>query len=504
MSEKPSSNFVRHWELFLSYQERRDQTVRFLSKGGVDRNIIDYVKDSVDRMNEYHIKPDYKEDWQCISEDTQILGIDGWKNIGELSKGDRVLSFDIDKNLIEEDVVKDVFSYNVNGEMVSIKNSRTDQLVTTNHRVIAKKGKKKKQEKISLKDNRLRCFENSYRYIEANKLDRGAVDYRLPVSGYYNGDFSIGEDWAELIGWMLTDGSMPKGKTGYISQAKPITLNKLRLLLVSMGVEFREWSRCKELNGKKCLDEHRFYFPTNGEVMRVMRKIIPNRKPTNILWRLPLNEKMRLLESIYNGDGTRDKNGITRKVSKPYDDFKDWLQTLLHLSGLRGACASKYINIAQKGTVDVHAKRHIKNVKYNGKVWSIATNRTNYIARRNGKIFITGNSNIFDPKTRDKIIYILGTLAASRMKPELIIKPYSIFNQPNLKARQMVYSDLLEAANYKNKEEQKLIWEMYTGLSEGTVFGFESWKKDTREVEYVKEFDPNTGERKTEKIKYDA
>jgi len=292
-------------------------------------------------MNEYHLKPAHKDDWQCVSEDTQILSADGWKGIGEFKKGDNVLSFDINDNTIKDDVVEEVFSYDIDGEMVSIKNARTDQLVTTNHRVIAKKGKKQKQEKFSLKDNRLRCFEESYKYIEADKLDRGAVDYRLPVSGYYSGDFSVGADWAELIGWMLTDGCMPKGRGGYIAQAKLETLNKLRLLLVSMGVEFREWSRTKELNGKKCLDEHRFYFPANGDVMKVMRDIIPNRKPTNILWRLTLNEKMRLLEGLYNGDGSYGKNGEIKTVSKPYDDFKDWLQTLLHLSGLRGAVAAK-------------------------------------------------------------------------------------------------------------------------------------------------------------------
>ena len=113
-------------------------------------------------------------------------------------------------------------------------------------------------------------------------------------------------------------------------------------------------------------------------------------------------------------------------------------------------------------------------------------------------------TNIFDPKTRDKVISILGNLAAARMKPELLLKPNSIFNHPGLKARQRIYSDLLDAANYKNQEEQKLIWEMYTGLSEGTVIGFEGWKRDTRDVEYVKNYDPNTGKREVEKIKYDA
>lgn len=113
-------------------------------------------------------------------------------------------------------------------------------------------------------------------------------------------------------------------------------------------------------------------------------------------------------------------------------------------------------------------------------------------------------SNVFDPKTRDKLIAILSLMAASRMKPQLHLKPYSIFHDDDMEVRKNIYSDLLEAANRKNKDEQQLLWEMYTAMSEGTVIGFESWKRDTREVEYVKEYNPDTGEKKVEKIKYDA
>ena len=112
-------------------------------------------------------------------------------------------------------------------------------------------------------------------------------------------------------------------------------------------------------------------------------------------------------------------------------------------------------------------------------------------------------NNVFDPVTRDKLIAILSKLASSRMRPELLLKANSIFNSKGSKTRRAIYQDLLDAANLKNEDEQQLIWEMYTALSEGTVFGFESWVKDTRDVEYVKDYNPATGEKKTEKISID-
>jgi hypothetical protein len=112
-------------------------------------------------------------------------------------------------------------------------------------------------------------------------------------------------------------------------------------------------------------------------------------------------------------------------------------------------------------------------------------------------------NNVFDPMTRDKVIFILGQLATTRMKPEIIVNSESIFSTPGLEMRKTVYRDLLEAANRKNNDKQQLIWEMYTCLSEGTVIGYESWCRSRREVEYVIDVDPETGEKKSKKIKTD-
>jgi len=112
-------------------------------------------------------------------------------------------------------------------------------------------------------------------------------------------------------------------------------------------------------------------------------------------------------------------------------------------------------------------------------------------------------SNVFDPITRDKLIAILSQLATARMKAEVLVKPLSIFNTAKTEERKKVFSDLLEAANIKNHDEEQLIWEMYTAMSEGTVIGYEGWAKDTKEVEYVKDYDPQTGEKKSETIKVD-
>jgi len=113
-------------------------------------------------------------------------------------------------------------------------------------------------------------------------------------------------------------------------------------------------------------------------------------------------------------------------------------------------------------------------------------------------------SNTFDPVTRNKIITILSKLVSARLGIETIVKSNSIFNTADSKQRARIYNDLLEAANNHNKEHEQLVWEMFTCMSEGTVIGYEGWLKDKRTVKFVKEFDPDTGERKTEERTYDS
>jgi hypothetical protein len=113
-------------------------------------------------------------------------------------------------------------------------------------------------------------------------------------------------------------------------------------------------------------------------------------------------------------------------------------------------------------------------------------------------------SNTFDPVTRNKVITVLSKLVSARLAVEVLVKSNSIFNTADSKQRASVYGDLLEAANQHNKEHEQLVWEMFTGMSEGTVIGYEGWLKDKRTIEFVKEFNPDTGERKTESVTYDC
>lgn len=76
--------------------------------------------------------------FQCLSEDTVILGEEGWVNYKDVKVGSHIATFNMDKKEIEYKKVINVFAENYKGSMIHFVNEDIDQLVTPNHRVVKK------------------------------------------------------------------------------------------------------------------------------------------------------------------------------------------------------------------------------------------------------------------------------------------------------------------------------------------------------------------------------
>ncbi len=72
----------------------------------------------------------------CYDERTRVLTTEGLKTYRELKPGDIVFSLNPNTGKVEEVPVKAVYTFNYDGEMISIKGKRTDLLVTPNHRML--------------------------------------------------------------------------------------------------------------------------------------------------------------------------------------------------------------------------------------------------------------------------------------------------------------------------------------------------------------------------------
>ena len=330
----------------------------------------------------------------CLSNDTEILTSNGWKNSETIRKNDFIYSLDLDKNIIIKNKVQNVFKYDYDGEMVSLKNQNTDQLLTPNHHCIVK-------DKVRTRiKNETKYYKNndSWYYKDAWKIRSQSIT--LPLASNYNGNIEIGNLFAELLGWIISEGTYHK-ETNAISITQSDVNNeyvkRIRYLLGKLNIKHSEYSRKRIYNNREYI-EHNFYIgKEETEILNKIKKLAPNKKLTWKLLDLSLSNKEFLLKGLCKGDGSKANNkfGFSAFYQKDLEQL-DIFQALLHLTNKQGwVNKNKYCcSIHSNSTTEIQGKHYKERfVEYDGKyVWCIATEIGNFVARRNGKIFITGNS----------------------------------------------------------------------------------------------------------------
>ena len=135
----------------------------------------------------------------CLSDDTEILTSNGWKNCDSISVNDKIYSLDLQGDCFIKNRCKQIFKYDYDGEMVHLVNNNTDQLVTPNHHCIVKdkiKTRVKGQTKYNSYDY--------WNYKDAWQIK--STNVTLPLASKYDGPIKLGNLFAELLGWVISEG----------------------------------------------------------------------------------------------------------------------------------------------------------------------------------------------------------------------------------------------------------------------------------------------------------
>jgi hypothetical protein len=170
--------------------------------------------------------------FQCISEDTEILGRDGWKKHNEVKEGDTIVTFNVDGGFLEYLPVKHVFAREYKGKMYNLKNRISDQLISPDHRIIRRKF-------------------NSERYVLEKVEDvlKLKSPFMIPIGsgGNIKGDTSLSEDVIKLIAWAVSEGSFDKSGRGdgrisiYQSKVKsPYEYEEIIAICHNLGLKYTE------------------------------------------------------------------------------------------------------------------------------------------------------------------------------------------------------------------------------------------------------------------------
>jgi len=338
----------------------------------------------------------------CLDEESEILTENGWKRGLDVAGGERVAAWDPADESIRIVPVLETFRAPFDGELVCFHNDNTCQRLTPNHRVFKKHALREQKG-----GKRRRFFEGAWSVAQAGEINRHQP-IKLPLAGYHDGDGVGGTAYAAFLAWVFTEGGFDATGTGVRitqSSVNPEHVGEIDRLVSAFAPNAKRYRRTRTYspaNGEPYeYVEHTWFF--SGEPARAVRELLPGKRPTfDLLWRMSLAEKSAFLAAALRGDGS------AMQFYQKNDADREWLIVLAHTSGWQGrdnpakACTSLHANAA----TELQA-RHLSarnRERYAGDVWCVRVETGAFVARRNGRVFITGNSGFPKSMALDKAI----------------------------------------------------------------------------------------------------
>ncbi len=322
--------------------------------------------------------------FQCMSEDTQILTPDGWKNHDEINKGDIIKTFNINTKNIEDKPVKKLFARQYSGIMYNLKNRIQDQLISPNHRVVRKKFQT-----------------NDYILEEIEQVEKMKSPFIIPISGKnISKNATISDEKIKLIAWIVAEGSIEKkGKHRCCSRVSiyqsEIKNNsnylEIKSLLNHFKLTYSEYTQhglgqpVKRLrmdaNSSKKMHE---WFNSKENVHIIPKEILNMSEQQSKLF----------LDTYMKAEGFEDC-----KIATTDEEILNDLQQIASNCGYGSTYLIRKPTIGKKPIFVLRLIKHqdtyiqeIKKINYDGIIWCPNTDNETVIARRNGKVFITGNT----------------------------------------------------------------------------------------------------------------
>lgn len=328
----------------------------------------------------------------CVDEKTEALTDRGWVNGRDLRNTDKILAVDpSSKQLVWSKVLNIFRNEDYDGLMHHLTHRSMDALVTPGHKFLTSGGDLVSVEELHIPQH-LQLF--------------GSAEDS--ASSIYTDAF------VELLGWVVTEGHYYK-KSNRISvaQAKEPGHTRIPLLLKLCGA-----GKVGEYVNNSGVTVWEF----GGDLATALKRCAPN-KVLSHQTILLLSEYQRklLVDTMVAGDGTVTKGGQTTYTQKDLAHVDSFVM-LCSLAGIRTVTKKMIqntringyeyknrvhysVSLCRTSTAKMesvsfnggrgqlrHGKKNFPVVPYKGLVWCPTTEYGTFVCRRNGKVFVTGNS----------------------------------------------------------------------------------------------------------------
>lgn len=336
-----------------------------------------------------------RSNWRgyCVDSATEALTDRGWLSENKITENDKILSFDGSTMVWSN--INSIFRDNYHGLMHKLTSRSIDSLITPNHKIVTDKGLVK---------------------IEYLKESDRVVVMGDAVPTEYSKTYD--DKFVELAGWIISEGDFQmKKKIVTIYQNEGPYADRIRDCLHNLNFTFSEVRSAKSEN---------IAFAIKRKHWDEITELLPNKNLTmDFILKLTRDQRELLVTTMTDGVGHR--NGLLMQYTQQDKTHMDHFQTLCALIGLKsnvhyienkmsfGKPVSYYVSyvFAKRGNhtrgacIDMHGgkdngKEHIGKGKffhpnkpttqYNGTVWCPETDYGCFLARRNSKVYLTGNT----------------------------------------------------------------------------------------------------------------
>ena len=350
---------------------------------------------------------------QCVDTETEVATPNGFKKYNELQVGDDIYTWKDGKLNIQKVQVVNIKEYE--GDMHHYHGRDIDQLVTPNHRIIHQINNWKK-------------FNKGQWDV---KLSEELIDTKspltIPVTFETNeaSDYPISDDELMFLTCTLTDGHIKlggKGSDGYYRQPS-ITIVKsekrssnfnLPALFDRLGLKYSKDEGTSNFNGtgNEYYGQYKRYsYRISVESSKKYIEMLNGTKTTlpEFFTKLSQRQAELVLKTWSKMDGYVIKESGHYKLQCDNEEIQDQLQQLCILACVGSRKTARWIGDNKRPTLYVMTyARKVKDFKvkevvpYKGIVWCPTTEDGIVVFRRNGNVFISGNSAFTNLSVMDK------------------------------------------------------------------------------------------------------
>ncbi len=362
-----------------------------------DHDIVNRLQSFVHVMNNK-----FRVSAECVDAMTEVLTPHGFKKYDELNIGDDIYVWN-NGNLEVQHVDMVNISHYV-GEMHNYCGRDIVQTVTPNHRVLRMK-------------NNHHNFDgqNKYELVESSKL----VDMKTPVTipiattAYACDDYDISDAELQLVAIVLCDGHIDDHRVTIYKSPSRFGNELIKECLEDVGIQYTTHIKTSVKNfgiSEYPLDCVNYYINKNKCVPRV-RDLEKTRLP-DWIFGLSRRQANLFIDTWAEFDGhTSDTEYGRQKLQVDNYSIADQLQHLCVIAGRGSRITERVVGTNKRATIYVipyirtqKSCSTVQKIKYDGIVWCPSTDAGVVIYRKDGKVFISGNSpfsniSLFDRPT---------------------------------------------------------------------------------------------------------